>query len=133
MPAAIAQAAHDTLAALFPSQAPTFDDQLATDLATIKDGQGKSDGIDLGEQAAAAILTMRADDGSNRAEPVLGTDFITSDEPGMWRQDPISKSPKALGAYWGEVAPFVMQSATQFRVPPPPPSTARNTPPHSTR
>ena len=120
MPAAIAQAAHDTLAALFPSQAPTFDDQLATDLAAIKDGQGKSDGIDLGEQAAAAILTMRADDGSNRAEPVLGTDFITSDEPGMWRQDPISKGPKALGAYWGEVAPFVMQSATQFRVPPPP-------------
>jgi PAP2 superfamily protein len=120
MQAAISQASHDTLSALYPSQAPTFDDQLATDLATIRDGQAKTDGVTLGQRAAAAILAMRANDGSDRPEPILGTDFITSDEPGMWRQDPISKNPKALGAYWDEVTPFVMESAAQFRVPPPP-------------
>ncbi len=120
MQAAIAQAAHDTLAALFPSQTATFDDQLASDLATIPSGQGKANGIDLGQRAAAKILQMRADDGSDRAEPLLGAGFITSNEPGMWRQDPISQNPKALGAYWGEVKPFVMESAEQFRAPVPP-------------
>src|SRR5436309_2795416 len=40
--------------------------------------------------------------------------------PGEWRQDPISQLPVALGAYWGGVKPFVLHSADQFRVPPPP-------------
>ena len=41
--------------------------------------------------------------------------------------------PLALGAHWGEVRPFVLASAGQFRVPPPPPWTAPRTPPPSTR
>src|SRR5438093_853457 len=61
-----------------------------------------------------------ADDGSRHPEPRVGVDFITSDEPGKWRQDPISQNPLALGAHWGEVAPFVLQAGDQFRVPPPP-------------
>jgi len=120
MKAAIAQAAHDTLAALFPSQTPSFDAQLAADLATVTNGKAKSDGIDLGKRAAAAILALRANDGSNRPEPNIGIDFVTSDAPGKWREDPISMKTVALGAYWSEVTPFVMQSATQFRVPAPP-------------
>jgi membrane-associated phospholipid phosphatase len=47
-------------------------------------------------------------------------DFITSDAPGKWRQDPISQIPLALGARWGGVRPFVLQSPEQFRAPPPP-------------
>ena len=120
MLAAIAQAAHDTLAALFPSQAATFDRQLANDLATVADGKAKTDGIDLGEAAAAAILGRRANDGSDRAEPHIGVDFSTGNQPGQWREDPISRTTVALGAYWGEVTPFVMTSSSQFRVPPPP-------------
>jgi len=120
MKAAISQAAHDTLAALFPSQAATFDQDLSNDLAAIASGQAKSDGIDLGKSAAAAILSLRLNDGSQRPEPNIGVDFTTSDEPGKWREDPISQKTVALGAYWGEVTPFAMQSATQFRVPPPP-------------
>jgi hypothetical protein len=120
MQAAIAQAAHDTLAALFPSQAAHFDDQLAADLASNKNGRGKTDGIDLGQRAAAAILAMRTSDGSQRPEPKFGIDFFPSDEPGKWRQDPISKNPTALGAFWGEVTPFVLESGDQFRLPPPP-------------
>jgi hypothetical protein len=50
----------------------------------------------------------------------MGIDFITSDEPGKWRQDPVSQIPIALGAYWGAVTPFVLESGDQFRVPPPP-------------
>jgi hypothetical protein len=120
MDAAVAEAAHDTLAALFPSQAGSFDDQLAEDLRKIRNGPAKAHGVDLGRRAAKAILALRADDGSQQPEPRVGVDFITSNEPGKWRQDPISQIPLALGAHWGEVRPFVLRSARQFRVPPPP-------------
>jgi hypothetical protein len=120
MKAAISQAAHDTLVAMYPSQTASFDGELASDLAKIPDGPAKNDGVDLGHRAATSILDMRANDGSQRPEPKVGIDFITSDEPGKWRQDPISKNALALGAYWGDVTPFVMESADQFRVPAPP-------------
>jgi hypothetical protein len=120
MDAAIAQAAHDTLVALYPSQAASFDARLADDLSQPPHGRPKRDGIALGQRAAAAILALRADDGSQHEEPRVGIDHMTSEEPGRWRQDPISQIPLALGTYWGGVEPFVLQSATQFRAPPPP-------------
>jgi hypothetical protein len=120
MKAAIAQAAHDTLCALFPSQKAAFDEQLAQDLDAIHGRRPKELGIELGQRAAAAILSLRADDGSAHAEPRIGIEFITSSEPGSWRQDPVSQGPLALGAYWDEVTPFVMASSAQFRAPPPP-------------
>ena len=118
--AAIAQAAHDTLAALFPSQAAVFAAHLAADLAKIPNGRAKTKGMEIGHSAALAILTLRSNDGSQHAEPRINTDFVPSDQPGKWRQDPISAIPLALGAHWGEVDPFAMKSSTQFRVPPPP-------------
>lgn len=118
--AAIAQAAHDTLRALFPSQAENFAEQLALDLAPITDGPAKQNGILLGQTAANAILTMRANDGSNHPEPIVGVDYIPGDAAGEWRKDPISNIPLALGANWSAVAPFVIESADQFRLPPPP-------------
>ena len=117
---AIAQAAHDTLIAAYPSQKPDFDGLLAEDLARFPDGRAKANGIDLGKRAAAAILARRAGDGSSQPEPVVGVDFIASNEPGKWRQDPVSLIPLALGAHWGEVKPFVLKSSDQFRVGPPP-------------
>src|SRR5205823_185222 len=89
MDAAIAEAAHDTLVVLYPSQTASFDERLVEDLSHIQDGGAKANGIDLGHQAAAAILALRADDGSLQADPSVGIDFITSDKPGKWRQDPI--------------------------------------------
>jgi hypothetical protein len=118
--AAVAQAAHDTLAALFPSQTARFDAVLAEELSEIPDGRMKTNGIALGEKAAAAVLAARTNDGAQHGEPRLGTEFITSNEPGKWRQDPISMIPIALGAHWGEVKPFVLERGDQFRIPPPP-------------
>ena len=118
--AAIGLAAHDTLVALFPSQAASFDELLAEDLDRIHEGHAKANGIVLGRHAAAAILARRAHDGSEFPEPRVGIEFITSDDPGKWRQDPISQLPLALGAYWNRVRPFVLTSAARFRVPPPP-------------
>src|SRR6266436_2719415 len=122
--AAIAQAARDTLATLFPSQTPTFDAYLAEDLAAVRNAQQKANGIDLGQRTAAAILAMRFNDGSQIPEPRVGVDYFTSDQPGHWRQDPISLIPLALGAHWGECIPFVVSSTSQFRAPPPPAMTS---------
>ena len=118
--AAISQAARDTLVALFPAQTATFNARLAEDLGAINNKNAKANGIDLGKRAAAAILALKADDHSDKLEPLLGIDHFTSDLPGRWRQDPVSLIPLALGAYWGECTPFVLQAGNQFRVPPPP-------------
>src|SRR5262245_19493082 len=112
--AAIAQAAHDTLEALFPSQAPTFDAYLAQDLAGVKNARQKAKGIDLGQRVAAAILAMRLNDGSQTPEPRVGVEYFPSDQPGHWRQDPISLIPLALGAHWEDCLPFAVNSSSQF-------------------
>ena len=117
--AAIAQAAHDALVAMFPSQAAGFDDLLNDDLARIGP-QGKEPGRMVGRRAAAAIIGTRRGDGSDYVEPRMGDDYTPSLAPGKWRQDPISQIPIALGAAWGTVTPFVMTSGRQFRVAPPP-------------
>ena len=119
---AIATAARDTLVQMFPSQKPHFEALYEEDLERLSafDGRLKRRGVEIGDRAAAAILTMRVNDGSAGADPKMGSQWITSDEPGHWRQDPIGLSPIALGAYWGEVKPFVMRSAAQFQAPAPP-------------
>ena len=118
--AAVAQGAHDALVYLYPSQKDTFDQLLVDDLASIKDGGAKTRGITLGQEVAAAIIADRTNDGSEIPEPILGMGYNTSDQPGHWRQDPISKVPIALGAFWSQVRPFGLQSASQFRLPAPP-------------
>ncbi|PYI93627.1 MAG: chloroperoxidase [Verrucomicrobia bacterium] len=125
--AAISQAGHDTLVALFPSQAPAFDAFLADDLARVASKSQKADGVDLGRRAAAAILALRVGDGSEAAEPRVGIGPLyheTSNFAGHWRQDPISTIPLALGAHWAECKPFVLQQTDQFRAPPPPDMTS---------
>jgi hypothetical protein len=122
MDAAVAQAARDALVALYPSQTASIDALLAEDLArlTRTAPSVKTAGIELGEKAAAAILAMRADDGSQHPEPVMDKDYVPSTEPGKWRQDPVSQIPLALGAHWGTVKPFVIRTGRQFRLPAPP-------------
>jgi hypothetical protein len=121
MEAAIAQAAHDVLVHVFPSRQAAFDDELARFLGAIPDGPPKVSGIQVGTDAATAIIAMREADGSLHTEPLVNLDFVPSDEAGFWRQDPISLHPLALGARWAEVRPFAILSASQFRAPPPPP------------
>lgn len=117
---ALAQAAHDTLCELFPSQVPAFDQLLNEELVMTSNGNAKTKGIQIGKDAAAAILALRASDGSQHQEPLVGIEWITSNDAGRWRQDPISLIPIALGAHWSEVTPFALASASQFRIAPPP-------------
>ena len=122
--AAISQAARDTLAALFPSQTPTFDAYLAEDLAAVKNAQKKRTGsiLDSGrpQRSWQCVSTMARKFPSLR----VGVDYFPGDLPGHWRQDPISLIPLALGAHWGQCIPFVVTSTSQFRAPPPPAMTS---------
>lgn len=118
--AAIAQAAHDTLAALYPRQTARVDAWLADDLARLPAGRTRLAGVDLGRRAAASILGLRANDGFYEDEPLVGIDYPLAIQPGQWRPDPVSRNPVALGAYWGQVRPFVLPSVAPLRAPPPP-------------
>jgi hypothetical protein len=117
--AAIAQAAHDTLAVLYPSQAGRVFALLTEDLRRIPDGRAKTDGIDLGHRAAVSILRLRANDGSQHAEPRVGSEFFPSNQPGKWRPDPVSQVPLAIGSFWHRVTPFVPPPPDRFAVTPP--------------
>ncbi len=124
--AAVAVTAHDTLNAMFPSQSERFAAFLAEDLRRVgvtRDGS-RPRGMLLGRRVAQRVLATRAGDASDYVEPRVGIEFITSDQPGWWRQDPISRIPLALGAKWGDVTPFVLASGDQFRSPPPPDMTS---------
>jgi hypothetical protein len=129
--AAIAQAAGDTLIALFPSQAEDIEAIQRADLKTIRKGPAKAAGIRIGQQAAIEILNKRRNDGSEVPEPLFNVPggYIPNPAPlGKWRQDPISLIPIALGAFWSRDQngnlrtgqPFVIRSAVQFSVAPPP-------------
>ena len=64
--AAIATAAYDTLTGLQPQLAASqaiLDGDYAAYLAAIPDGTSKTDGIAVGDQAAQAVLALRASDG----------------------------------------------------------------------
>ena len=54
MEAAVAAAAHDTLVAMYPSQADDMNEEMSADMAQIGDGPAKTNGIRLGQRAAAA-------------------------------------------------------------------------------
>lgn len=125
--AGVAQAAHDTLVAMWPSQSAIFDAHLTTALDAVPNGTAKTQGIALGQNAAAQILFLRAGDSTPATEMAYGSigggdpnQYNPTDAPGEWRRDPIAQHGVALGARWGEVDPFVIASTSQFRIPPPP-------------
>ncbi len=71
-----------------------------------------------GALAASNILALRADDGSQIAEPQY-VDMNLPTGPGEWAPDSISNNQTALGGYWNRVTPFALDSSDQFRAPPP--------------
>ncbi len=121
---AIARAAYDTLTWLYPYQQPRLDALFAADTARISgDPAAIAAGDAVGARAAASIIALRTNDGSETSEVRVGTgpdDYHLVPGPGNWSQDPVSNLQVALGYNWNKVKPFVMGTADQFRVPPPP-------------
>jgi hypothetical protein len=112
--AAAIAAAHRTLVTLRPDQAATLDDLRAASLAAITDGPAKDAGIAVGEDAADAMLFIRAGDGWDDVVP-----YTPGTKPGDWQPTPPALA-SASFTQWGQVMPFGLESGSQFRAPPPP-------------
>jgi hypothetical protein len=125
--AAVAKAAYDVLVDLFPlpSAKAIFDAQLALSLGAVID-DSESDGIAVGAQAAAAMIALRADDGSNASGgyiPDPGT-YTPGTDPGMWQPTPPANRPAAF-PQWADLDPFALASPDQFLPEGPPELTSR--------
>jgi hypothetical protein len=119
--AAAGAAAHRVLVTYFPASAATLDAARAASLAAIADGAAKANGTAAGEAAAAALIALRADDGSS--PPAFHTPAST--EPGTWQPTPACPPAGGVLLHWRHVTPFALKSAEQFRPAPPPPLTSR--------
>jgi PAP2 superfamily len=108
--AAAAAAAHAVLVVLHPDQQAKLDADLAVSLAAVAEGEPKSKGIDLGKKAAAGIVALRADDGSNAPESYRPHTSAGAYVP--------TTMPASLNI--GGVTPWVMKTGSQFRPAPPP-------------
>lgn len=113
--AAVAQAAHDVLVALMPSQQAAFDAALATTLAPL-DPTAAADGAAVGAAVAREILELRRNDGWNRPPPT----YVLPTLPGYWQPTPPGNSAATL-THYPDVDAFVA-GGTQHFVPEPPPA-----------
>jgi hypothetical protein len=110
--AAAAQASHDVLVGLFPTQQGVLDGKLTTTLGTLPDA-GKAGGLAVGAAAAATMLTARANDGRFTSFTV-----IQGSQPGQWRSTALlpDGTPVVEPAPWvGNVTPFLVPSAAALR------------------
>ena len=125
--AAIAQACHDTLIALFSLQSVAIDAALEGWLNTIPNGTAKTIGIAAGKKAAQLILSLRNSDGSAGLNGVAPPTNTTTN-PGQWSQalpESNAAGSTAYGANYGaNCKPFIVNDTTElvslFRCPAPP-------------
>jgi hypothetical protein len=107
--AAAAAAAYRVLIALLPDRQPVLEQLYQQSLTAIPDGAAKTGGIRVGEQAAAAMLAARENDGRDGPrQPVIST------EPGVWRPTPPNYA-IARTAWIGDVQPFLIPAAEGLR------------------
>lgn len=138
--AAISAAAHRMLVALFPWHREALDSLLLSDLAQIDDSHGRIfRGALFGNQVALKMLVNRITDRSRNPEPSFGEGGRVADgtttyrgttvndgSTGLFDWTPDPNTPEfdqlnfnvSLGAYWGGVTPFTLNSGDQFRIPP---------------
>src|SRR5437016_863026 len=109
--AAAIAAAHRTLVTLRPGSAAALNAARAASLAAIPDGPAKDAGILAGENAAAAMLLLRAGDGWNAIVP-----YTPGTDPGDWQPTPAAFAPAAF-TQWGQVTPFGLAAGSPFRLP----------------
>ena len=135
--AAIAAAARDVLVGIImewgkPEQRTKalaiIESAYAAALAKLPEDLPKKHGVAVGQAAAAAMLAARKTDGSNAS-----SQYTSGTAPGKWRPHANPKPPNppiadpalvagngpALLPHWGQVMPFTMVTAWQFRLPGP--------------
>jgi len=113
--AAAARAAHDVLVHLFPAQAAVLD-QLYHNYLASNNLAEDDPGVAVGQQAAAGIIALRANDGSFPPNPPT---FTGGADPGVWRPTLPAFAPMTA-PWFGRVTPYTLNCSAQFRALPPP-------------
>ncbi len=108
--AAVAAATRTALLKLMPTQQAAIDADYQTILRPLADGPAKADGIAVGDQAATAILTSRAEDGIG-----LPDTYRPHTTAGAYVPTLLPAVPN-----WGKRKPWTMTSGDQFRPVAPP-------------
>ncbi|MDF2968515.1 MAG: phosphoesterase PA-phosphatase related protein [Nocardioidaceae bacterium] len=119
--AAAAKAAHDVLVAVYPAQRTTLDAELATWLARVPDGSDKTKALTLGAKAAAAIVALRQNDGTD--VDLLSPNYTPGTQPGDYQFVPPYDFTFAEDFRYA--TPFGLNSPEQFRLSAPPALTSR--------
>jgi hypothetical protein len=118
--AAAIQAAYRVLSTYFPASASTLDAERANSLASIPDGQAKTDGMATGEAAALAMIALRANDGSSPAQFKIPGAPV----PGEWQATPscpiVNGIAVGTGFQWQNITPFGISSVREYLLDPPP-------------
>jgi len=117
--AAAIEAAYLVLSTYFPASQSDLEADRTNSLASIQDGQAKTDGIFTGDAAAAAMTALRANDGSSPPQ------FYTPGPPtpGTWQATAscpiVNGVAVGIGFQWQNVTPFGVASANDFLLAPP--------------
>jgi PAP2 superfamily len=108
------------LHAYFPGSAQALDAAHTSSLAAIPDGDARTKGIATGDAAAAAMIALRANDGSSPAQFKVPGPAV----PGEWQATPSCPivNGVAVGVFfqWQYMTPFGISRASDFLLGPPP-------------
>jgi hypothetical protein len=80
-------------------------------MASIPDGEAKTNGIMIGERVATAIVTLRENDGRDANPPFNPP----PPGPGVWERNPGNPPPPVLGLRLPGITPLALENASQFR------------------
>jgi hypothetical protein len=108
--AAVAAATRAAFLKLMPAEEAAIEADFQAAVKAIPDGPAKTDGVAVGERAAAAILALRVDDGA-----VVPDTYRPQTTAGVYVPTTLPAFP-----HWGKRKPWVMASGDQFRPGPPP-------------
>ena len=112
--AAVAQAAHDTLVALYPSQKAVFKAELTGTLSRIANGSAENEGRRIGAQVAAKTLQLRAaDDVTSVNDP----NYAPKSLIGFHNVDPLHPNQGFYGTGTADFEPFVINNLSDFTAP----------------
>ena len=118
--AAAVMASWGVLNAFYGPNNANLDGARNASLASILDGQAKTDGMNVGLAAAAAMMANRANDNSTPAM------FHTPPSLDPYEWQPYAGCPVVNGVqtgafkHWPNVTPFGIETSSQFRAEPPP-------------
>ena len=112
MDAAASAAAYGVLRALFPNRSASYQAAYDSYVAALPAGDAKTRGLALGDEVAAGVVRLRANDG----RAVVLAPYVSGTAPGQFR----SANPTPFNRFVPSIKPFSMTRVDQFRPAGPP-------------